>query len=98
MSLLYETARSFAGFMDRESLYREAHEVMTTRLDIALEIWEPDSTNGFIRMNHALANADPALMQLAVDHHRPTGWGVSGFLCLGRLFQGQPNEAALCFL
>ena len=25
-------------------------------------------------------------------------WGVSGFLCLGRLFQGQPNEAALCFL
>ena len=46
---------------------------MTTRLDIALEIWEPDSTNGFIRMNHALANADPALMQLAVDHHRPTG-------------------------
>ena len=28
------------------------------------------------------------------------GWlpstGVSGFLCLGRLFQGQPNEAALC--
>ena len=24
-------------------------------------------------MNHALANADPALMQLAVDHHRPTG-------------------------
>ena len=24
--------------------------------------------------------------------------GVSGFLCLGRLFQGQPNEAALSFL
>ena len=24
------------------------------------------------------------------------GLGVSGFLCLGRLFQGQPNEAALC--
>ena len=24
--------------------------------------------------------------------------GVSGFLCLGRLFQGQPNEAAFCFL
>ena len=22
--------------------------------------------------------------------------GVSGFLCLGRLFQGQPNEAAHC--
>ena len=28
----------------------------------------------------------------------PGSWGVSGFLCLGRLFQGQPNEAALCFL
>ncbi|MFQ8815903.1 MAG: transposase [Sutterella wadsworthensis] len=24
--------------------------------------------------------------------------GVSGLLCLGRLFQGQPNEAALSFL
>ena len=28
----------------------------------------------------------------------PNKTGVSGFLCLGRLFQGQPNEAALCFL
>jgi len=27
---------------------------------------------------------------------RVTVRGVSGFLCLGRLFQGQPNEAALC--
>ena len=26
----------------------------------------------------------------------PVNRGVSGFLCLGRLFQGQPNEAALC--
>ena len=26
----------------------------------------------------------------------PRDKGVSGFLCLGRLFQGQPNEAALC--
>ena len=26
----------------------------------------------------------------------PDSQGVSGFLCLGRLFQGQPNEAALC--
>ena len=26
----------------------------------------------------------------------PGSEGVSGFLCLGRLFQGQPNEAALC--
>ena len=26
----------------------------------------------------------------------PAEAGVSGFLCLGRLFQGQPNEAALC--
>ena len=36
------------------------------------------------------------------ETHRLPKWldwlGVSGFLCLGRLFQGQPNEAALCFL
>lgn len=31
-------------------------------------------------------------IDLAKDHCE----GVSGFLCLGRLFQGQPNEAALC--
>ena len=30
--------------------------------------------------------------QFVILHQR----GVSGFLCLGRLFQGQPNEAALC--
>ena len=30
------------------------------------------------------------------DDHRALEQGVSGFLCLGRLFQGQPNEAALC--
>ena len=29
---------------------------------------------------------------------RPRLEEVSGFLCLGRLFQGQPNEAAFCFL
>ena len=27
---------------------------------------------------------------------KPIQMGVSGFLCLGRLFHGQPNEAALC--
>ena len=73
MSLLYESARTFAGHMDRESLYREAHEVMTTHLDIALEIWEIDDDEGFVRMNRAFADADPALMQLAVEHRRPTG-------------------------
>ena len=73
MSLLYESARTFASHMDRESLYREAHEVMTTHLDIALEIWEIDDEEGFVRMNRAVADADPALMQLAVEHRRPTG-------------------------
>ena len=29
-------------------------------------------------------------------HQSSFSLGVSGFLCLGRLFQGQPNEAALC--
>ncbi|EKB30987.1 hypothetical protein HMPREF9465_01370 [Sutterella wadsworthensis 2_1_59BFAA] len=33
-----------------------------------------------------------------VAFDKPNESGVSGFLCLGRLFQGQPNEAALCFL
>ena len=31
-----------------------------------------------------------------VENGSPVVAGVSGFLCLGRLFQGQPNEAALC--
>ena len=37
-------------------------------------------------------------LRLIVIHQKNGGIsaGVSGFLCLGRLFQGQPNEAALC--
>ena len=35
MGLLYETASAFATYMDRETLYRQAHEVLTTYLDIA---------------------------------------------------------------
>lgn len=73
MGLLYETASAFATYMDRETLYRQAHEVLTTYLDIALEIWEPDDEEGFRRMTRAFAQADPALMRLAVDHQRPTG-------------------------
>ena len=73
MGLLYETASAFATYMDRETLYRQAHEVLTTYLDIALEIWEPDEEEGFRRMTRAFAQADPALMRLAVDHQRPTG-------------------------
>lgn len=73
MGLLYETASAFATYMDRETLYRQAHEVLTTYLDIALEIWEPDDEEGFRRMTRAFAQADPALMRLAVDHLRPTG-------------------------
>lgn len=73
MGLLYETASAFATYMDRETLYRQAHEVLTTYLDIALEIWEPDDEEGFRRMTRAFAQADPTLMRLAVDHQRPTG-------------------------
>ena len=73
MWLLYETASAFATYMDRETLYRQAHEVLTTHLDIALEIWEPDEEEGFRRMTRAFAEADTALMRLAVDHMRPTG-------------------------
>ena len=73
MGLLYETASAFATYMDRETLYRQAHEVLTTYFDIALEIWEPDDEEGFRRMTRAFAQADPALMRLAVDHQRPTG-------------------------
>ena len=32
----------------------------------------------------------------AMNASKAYALGVSGFLCLGRLFQGQPNEAALC--
>lgn len=73
MWLLYETASTFATYMDRETLYRQAHEVLTTHLDIALEIWEPDEDEGFRRITRSFAEADPALMRLAVDHMRPTG-------------------------
>ena len=40
------------------------------------------------RSTERMENMDRALKAMQV--------GVSGFLCLGRLFQGQPNEAALC--
>ena len=40
-----------------------------------------------------LKNVDGLLMD---KEGKPFTGGVSGFLCLGRLFQGQPNEAALC--
>ena len=49
-----------------------------------------------------LAKEDVALAAFDSDHKEPylidriPLRGVSGFLCLGRLFQGQPNEAALC--
>lgn len=77
MGLLYETASAFATYMDRETLYRQAHEVLTTYLDIALEIWEPDDEEGFRRMTRAFAQADQALMRLAIDHLRPTGRATS---------------------
>ena len=35
-------------------------------------------------------------LDAAIEHASWLIKGVSGFLCLGRLFQGQPNEAALC--
>ena len=38
----------------------------------------------------------PKAFDVALTHVCDWETGVSGFLCLGRLFQGQPNEAALC--
>ena len=50
-------------------------------------------TLGMNRDAFALDFHLPAQILLTVN---PEPMGVSGFLCLGRLFQGQPNEAALC--
>ena len=36
------------------------------------------------------------VVRVSVPGNQGPRGGVSGFLCLGRLFQGQPNEAALC--
>ena len=55
------------------------------------ELWE------WIRENAHYAKYHP--WDLVINHledYLRDGKGVSGFLCLGRLFQGQPNEAALC--
>ena len=40
--------------------------------------------------------AQEDLYEVSADPSKSDELGVSGFLCLGRLFQGQPNEAALC--
>ena len=46
---------------------------------------------GFVMMGMAAES-----IFASIDEHAEDNSGVSGFLCLGRLFQGQPNEAALC--
>ena len=54
-----------------------------------------------VRGSHHYFKRLGSKMTVCVPHPKkdlPIGTGVSGFLCLGRLFQGQPNEAALCFL
>lgn len=76
MGLLYEASRTFAGCMERETLYRKAHEILATHLDIALELWEPDQDAGFTCMKRAFGGTDQGLIQLAVDHRRPTGRGT----------------------
>ena len=50
------------------------------------------------KCNDDLSTVNFSTIGLDVHKNRLVAWGVSGFLCLGRLFQGQPNEAALCFL
>ena len=62
-------------------------EKLLTYKELAHELvlWKKQPETAFLRE----AMAQP-LQQALLD------LGVSGFLCLGRLFQGQPNEAALC--
>ena len=59
---------------------------------------EDDSVSGNMRL--VIASCERLFfvkLGLVEDMFRkPAKEGVSGFLCLGRLFQGQPNEAALC--
>ena len=44
---------------------------------------------------HSVTSKD---VEAWIERRRTIPSGVSGLLCLGRLFQGQPNEAALSFL
>ena len=56
--------------------------------DYDLEEWE--------RNKKLLTKAMTETLELTSFSYDTKSKGVSGFLCLGRLFQGQPNEAALC--
>ena len=56
-------------------------------------------TKAFSAVHKAFGLTEFGLTIIANNHRKASGrkdMGVSGFLCLGRLFQGQPNEAALC--
>ena len=55
---------------------------------IALEV-DADASEKMHQTRRLYGQACNLLVPIVVS-------GVSGFLCLGRLFQGQPNEAALC--
>ena len=60
------------------------------------------ASNGFINKLASVARPDlEAFLKLSDEEICERVYpktGVSGLLCLGRLFQGQPNEAALSFL
>ena len=76
-----------------------------TSLSTPLKDLEPELTKELTReQRRELTSLDAPERTLWETDHFPDATkkieepkpGVSGFLCLGRLFQGQPNEAALC--
>ena len=70
-----------------------AHVATVTREGVSVRIYICDES---------LCSADlwsfeaEQIGQAILNAAKDAKTGVSGFLCLGRLFQGQPNEAALC--
>ena len=63
----------------------KATTIAISSLFVCTTLWAGEFASQTIRLAHTAA--------VSHAHHEA---GVSGFLCLGRLFQGQPNEAALC--
>ena len=80
------------------SIAYEAVGLDLAKEDTAIAAFGPDHEGPYLidrmpydKLYELLADMAPTLVAM-----EPCSGGVSGFLCLGRLFQGQPNEAALC--
>ena len=85
--------------IDDDEAFRDSHEML-----FRLEGWDVESFADASSFLEKASTKRPGCILLDIRMPGLSGpqlqeelnRGVSGFLCLGRLFQGQPNEAALC--